>query len=120
MLTETKTRRVEPDITVIEIIGRLTLGNMMLTVENGIRRAIDEGSRKLVIDLAGLNSLDSSGIGMLVSCAGHMRQAGGQMRLAGAKGTVSKVFEMVHMGKIVPVDADVATSTAGFGEGAGA
>jgi anti-sigma B factor antagonist len=115
VLTETKTRRIEPDITVVEIIGRLTLGNVLLTIENSIRRAIDEGSRKLVVDLGALNSLDSSGIGMLVSCAGHMRTHGGEMRIAGAKGTVAKVFEMVHMGKIVPLDGDVAGSTAAWG-----
>jgi len=116
VLTETKITRVEPDVTVVEIIGRLTLGNLLLSIENSIRRVIDEGSLKLVIDLKELNSLDSSGIGMLVSCAGHMRTKGGEMRIAGAKGTVSKVFEMVHMGKIVPLDADVSSAVAGFGK----
>jgi anti-sigma B factor antagonist len=114
LLTETKTRRIEPDVTVVEIIGRLNLGNLLLSIEGTIRRVIDEGSRKLVIDLGGLNSLDSSGIGMLVSCAGHMRQSGGQMRIAGAQGTVAKVFAMVHMHMIVPLDPDVAAASAGF------
>jgi anti-sigma B factor antagonist len=67
-----------------------------------------------VIDLAGLNSIDSSGIGTLVSCAGHMGQSGGQMRLAGAQGSVAKVFEMVHMDRIVPLDTDLAQACAAF------
>lgn len=114
LLTETKTRRIEPDVTVVELIGRLNLGNLLLSIESTIRRVIDEGSRKLVIDLSALNSLDSSGIGMLVSCAGHMRQSGGQMRIAGAQGTVAKVFTMVHMHMIMPLDPDVDASVAGF------
>lgn len=85
-----------------------------MTVENAIRGIIDGGSRKLVIDVSQLNSLDSSGIGMLVSCNGHMTSSGGHMRIAGAQAGVAKVFAMVHMDKIVPLDADLAASCAGL------
>jgi anti-anti-sigma factor len=67
-----------------------------------------------VIDLAGLISIDSSGIGMLIGCGGQMEQAGGQMRLAGAQAGVAKVFAMVHMDRILPIDSDRATACASF------
>jgi len=114
LITETKTHRVEPDITVFAIFGRLNLGTQLQSVEDSIRGLIAGGARKLVIDLTGLASLDSSAIGMLVSCGGQMNQAGGQVRLAGAQGAVAKVFGMVHMDLIMPLDADVVSACRSF------
>ena len=114
LITETKTHHVEPDITVFEISGRLSLGNLLQSAESAIRGIIDGGARKLAIDLTGLSSIDSSGIGTLVSCGGHIGQLGGQIRLAGAHGPVAKVFEMVHMDRIVPLDVDLASACANF------
>jgi anti-anti-sigma factor len=92
----------------------LHLGNLLQSVESAIRGLIDGGARKLVIDLAGLISIDSSGIGMLVSCGGHMDQLGGKVRLAGARGSVANVLETVHMHRIIPLDADVASACGNF------
>lgn len=118
MITETKTHRVEPDITVFEISGRLNLGNLLQTAESAMRGLIDSGARKLVIDLTGLTAIDSSGIGTLISCAGQMDQMGGQVRLAGAHGSVGKIFETVHMSRIVPLDADLASACGSFSNSA--
>jgi anti-anti-sigma factor len=118
LITETKTRRVEPDITIFEISGRLNLGNLLQSVESAIRSLIDGGARKLVIDVAGLNSIDSSGIGTLVTCAGQMDQLGGQMRVAGALGSVAKVFETIHIDRIIPLDTDVALACGSFSSSA--
>ena len=107
MNTETRTHTIAPDITVYEISGRLSLSNTLISVENAIRGLIEGGARKMVIDLAKLNSIDSAGIGTLVSCSGHMEHAGGKFRVAGAHGTVAKVFAMVHMERILPLDADL-------------
>lgn len=114
MIIETKTRLVEPDITVFEISGRLNLGNLLQSVESAIRGHIDGGARKMVIDLTGLIGIDSSGIGTLVNCAGEMDQRGGQMRVAGAHGSVAKVFETIHIDRIVPLDTDAASACGRF------
>ena len=111
MITETNTRRIEPGITIFSISGRLTLGNALMTAENDLRRLVQEGARKVIVDLTGLISIDSSGIGMLVSCFGHMEQQGGRMRIAGVQEAVSKILNMVHIDRIVPVDADVESSS---------
>jgi len=36
-----------------------------------------------------------------------MEHSGGRMRIAGAQGTVAKAFEVVHVSRIVPLDADL-------------
>jgi anti-sigma B factor antagonist len=102
-----KIRQVEPDLTVVELTGHLNLGNELMTVEAAVKRAIDQGARKLVIDVTKLDYIDSAGIGMLVACNGQIERAGGKMRVAGAQGTVAKAFEIVHMDRITTLDADV-------------
>lgn len=115
MITETKTRMVEPAITVLEISGRLNLGNSLQSIESSIQHLIADGVRKLVVDISGLNYIDSSGIGMLVSSSGHMEQSGGQMRIAGARGTVARALGVAHVDRIAPVDNDVDSACRHFG-----
>ena len=81
-----------------------------MTLEAAVKRLIQEGARKLVIDVTGLDYLDSAGIGMLVGCNGQMDRAGGKMRVAGAQGAVAKAFEVVHMDRIMSLDPDVDTA----------
>ncbi|MBZ5673129.1 MAG: STAS domain-containing protein [Acidobacteriia bacterium] len=105
-----KIRQVEPNLTVVELSGHLNLGNELMTLESAVKRLIEEGARKLVIDVTRLDYIDSAGIGMLVGCNGQMDRAGGKMRVAGAHSTVAKAFEVVHMGRIMALDADVDTA----------
>lgn len=112
MITETKTRQLESGITVFEISGRLNLGNFLLSIESGIKRLIDQGSRRLIIELSKVNYIDSSGIGMLVACAGHMEQAGGRMRIACAQGTVAIALGIVHLERITALDETIEAAAA--------
>jgi anti-sigma B factor antagonist len=107
LITETKIRQIEPDITVVEISGRLNLGNILLALEGSMRRMIDEGANKLIVDVSNLAYIDSAGIGVLVGCNGHIGQREGRLRIVGAQGAVARTFELVHMSLIVPLDADL-------------
>jgi anti-sigma B factor antagonist len=118
LITETKTRKLENGITVVEISGRLNLGNSLLGIESGMKRLIETGARKLIVDLSDVNYIDSSGIGMLVGCAGQLEQSSGRMRIAGASGAVAKAFGIVHMERIAPLDATVEEAVAGFSQSA--
>ncbi len=109
-MATSKLRNVDPDVTVVELSGHLNLGNELMSIENAVTRAIKGGARKLVIDVARLDYIDSAGIGMLVACNGQIDKAGGKMRIAGAQGAVAKAFEVVHMDRITSLDADVDSS----------
>jgi anti-sigma B factor antagonist len=115
MILETKTHRIEPDITVIEVSGRLNLGNALQALEASIRRMMEQGTRKVVVNVAALEAIDSSGIGMLIGCHGQMEQLGGGFRVAGAQGAVAKVFEVVHLDRIAPLDESVSASCQALG-----
>jgi anti-sigma B factor antagonist len=102
--------RANGDIAVVELIGRLHLGTSLGYAENALNRLIDGGTRKLVLDLAGLEHIDSSGLGMVIFCSGRMEQAGGRMRIAAAAPSVAKVFEIAHAERVLQLDPDLETS----------
>ena len=108
-MVETKTQQIG-DVTVVEMSGRLDLGSSLSYAENAINRMIDGGTRKLVIDLADLDHIDSSGLGMLIYTFGHMEQSGGRMRIIGASGPVARVFEIAHADRILQFDSDLASA----------
>ena len=87
-----------------------------MTVEAAVKRLIQDGARKLVVDVTKLEYIDSAGIGMLVGCNGQMDRAGGKMRVAGAQGAVAKAFGVVHMDRITSLDPDVDTAVANLTE----
>ena len=88
------------------------MGATLISLEDELKKRVDGGSRKLVLDLSGLSYIDSSGIGTIVMCAGRMKQAGGRMRVAGANGVVARTFEVVRLSVVVPQDSDVKTACA--------
>jgi len=105
-MVETKTQQIG-DVTVVAMTGRLLLGNSLSYAENALNRMIDGGTRKLVIDLAGLVHIECSGLGMLIYCFGRMEQNGGRMRVTGASGAVARVFEIAQAGRILQFDSDL-------------
>jgi anti-sigma B factor antagonist len=114
-MVETSTQQIG-DVTVLEMSGRLHLGNSLSYVENSINRLIDGGTRKLVIHLARLDYIDSSGLGMLIFSCGRMEQSGGRMRVAGAGGTVARVFEIAQASRILQFDADLESACRSLSE----
>jgi len=108
-MVETNTEQIG-DVTVVELNGRLLLGNSLGYAENLVNRLIDGGTRKLVIDLTRLEHIDSSGLGMLIFSSGKMEQHGGQMRLAGATGSVARVFDVGHADRVLKLDSSVAAA----------
>ncbi len=109
MITESKTRRIG-EVDVIDLSGRLSLGNTLQTIERTIAKLIEDGSRKMVINLEALELIDSAGVGMLMASNALMEQYHGKMRVAGAQGAVGRVLEVVHLDRVVGVDSDVETA----------
>ncbi len=114
MIAQVQTRQIEPDVTVIELNGQLHAGNTLLSVEGTIKKAIAAGARKIILDLSGLRTIDSSGIGVLVVASALAKQNHGQLRAAGASGSVSNTLDLVQIGQVLPSDPDVDTACRNF------
>jgi anti-sigma B factor antagonist len=101
MLLSLTTRTCEPGITVIEISGRITLGRESGQIEVAVLKALNDGVRKIVVDMSGVTYIDSTGIGIIAYCFGKISQKGAQGAVAGAQGLVLDVFKLTRIDSVV-------------------
>ena len=90
-----------PDITVIGVSGRITIGRESGQLDAAVIKALEEGIQKLVVDLTHVTFIDSTGIGIVAYCFGKASRAGAQLHVAGANGKVMEVFEITHIDKVI-------------------
>ena len=85
---------------VIRPVGRL---NMVSAPHLGanIDSLISDGTVRLVVDLAGTDFIDSSGLGALITGLKKTRQAGGDLRLANPTAQITAVLEMTNLNKVL-------------------
>jgi anti-sigma B factor antagonist len=69
------------DITVLDMSGRITIGEGSVALRSAIRRLLEEGKKNILLNLAGVGYIDSSGIGELVSSYTAINKEGGQLKL---------------------------------------
>jgi len=69
------------DITVLDMDGRITIGEGSVALRSAIRRLLEEGKKNILLNLAGVGYIDSSGIGELVSSYTAINKEGGQLKL---------------------------------------
>ena len=69
------------DVTVLDMDGRITIGEGSVALRSAIRRLLEEGKKKILLNLAGVGYIDSSGIGELVSSYTAINKEGGQLKL---------------------------------------
>jgi anti-sigma B factor antagonist len=103
---------VEPDITVVELTGELALGSESQRIESLIEDLIRKGSRRIVLNMSGVNHIDSAGIGMVALAAGKMREAGGKLAVVAPGGRVLQLLNQTQLTTIVKVAASVAHGVA--------
>jgi anti-sigma B factor antagonist len=69
------------DITVLDMDGRITIGDGSIALRSAVRRLLEEQKKKILLNLAGVGYIDSSGIGELVSSYTAINKEGGQLKL---------------------------------------
>ena len=104
-MLEIQTKRLSPDIVVLEIKGRITIGRECKQLEWATDTLVREKKeKKIIFDLSGVTHLDSTGVGIIVMSAGMVKQAGGELRLAGANQHIETVLKVTSMDKLVCVE----------------
>ena len=108
MLLRIVERLVEPDITVVELNGTLALGNESQRIESLIEELVRKGSRRIVLDMSGVDHIDSTGMGMVALAAGKLREANGTLAVVAPEGRILQLLNQTQMTTIVRVVANVA------------
>ena len=114
-MLEIQTKQLPPDIVVLEVVGRITIGRECKQLEWAVDSLVREKQqKKIVLDLGGVTHMDSTGIGIIVLSAGKAKEAGGELRLAGASKHIEQVLKLTSIDKLVYWKPTVSEAVAGF------
>ncbi len=91
-----KPRRID-DVVVLDISGRITIGEGTLIIRDSIRRLLDAGDRKFILNLADCDYIDSSGLGELVTTFTTVRNAGGELKLLRLTNRVQDLLQITKL-----------------------
>ena len=69
------------DVTVLDMSGKITIGEGSVSLRTAVRRLLEEGKKRILLNLAGVSYIDSSGIGELVSSYTAINKEAGQLKL---------------------------------------
>ena len=69
------------DVTVLDLTGEIRIGEGSIALRDAIRKLADSGKQKLLLNLAGVKYMDSSGIGELIANYTTISRQGGQLKL---------------------------------------
>lgn len=92
--------RTVGDIRILDCSGKITLGEGTMTVRNAVRDILKDNGRKIILNLADVNYIDSSGIGELVSTYTTVTNNGGQLKLLSL---TKKIQELLAITKLLTV-----------------
>jgi anti-sigma B factor antagonist len=101
-------------VTIVDINGRITLGDETGKVRESIRSLIADGKKKIILNLAKVDFIDSSGVGELVSGFTAVRNAGGDLKLLNLTKKVHDVLNVTKLYTVFDVKDDEFTAVKSF------
>ncbi len=99
-MMEFPTRTLDNGVQVVRPVQRL---NMVAAprLSAAVEGLITAGHARIVIDLSGIEFIDSSGLGALVSCLKKARQAGGDLRISGPTAHVQTILKLTNLDRVL-------------------
>ena len=88
----------------ITLSGRVNLSSAG-KLADAVDHAVAEGQARIVLDLAGVPTMDSTGLGALVTACRAARQAGGDLRIVKARPAVRELLERTNVARVLPLHA---------------
>jgi anti-sigma B factor antagonist len=107
------TRQVD-GITILDLSGRITLGEGSVQLRDATRDLLSKGSKLILLNLGDVNYIDSSGIGELVSAYTTVRNQGGELKLLNLTKKVHDLLQITKLYTVFDVKDDEASAIASF------
>ena len=89
--------RKSGDVSILDLRGRATIGVNSELLSSRIKHLLDNGERKLLLNLAELSQVDSTGVNVIVRTYFSLRRQGGDLRLLRPSGRVLQVFRVLRL-----------------------
>jgi len=106
--------RESGDVTILDLQGRATIGVDSELLSGHLQRLIVNGARKLLLNLADVTQLDSSGISAITGTYVSLGRQGGSLKLLSPCGRVRTVLRVIRLLDIIPTFEDETKALASF------
>lgn len=102
------------DVTILDLEGKVTIGEGSVALRNAIRRLLGEGKNKILLNLANVGYIDSSGIGELVSSFTAVNKEGGSLKLLNLTQKIQDLLAITKLLTVFDTYDDEASALASF------
>jgi anti-sigma B factor antagonist len=102
------------DVTVVDVSGRITLGEGSSELRDAMRDLVAKGNKKILLNLGDVTYIDSSGIGELVSGFTSVSNQGGQLKLLNLTKRVKDLLQITKLYTVFEVHDDEAAAIRSF------
>lgn len=113
MTMKSSTRQID-GVTVVDLSGRITLGEGSVILRDTVRDLLSKGNKKILLNLGEVNYIDSSGIGELVSAFTTVRNQGGDLKLLNLTRKVHDLLQITKLYTVFDVKDDEAGAVKSF------
>ena len=113
MTMKSSSRQID-GVTVLDLSGRITLGEGSVILRDTIRDLIGRGQKKILLNLGDVSYIDSSGIGELVSAFTTVRNQGGELKLLNLTKKVHDLLQITKLYTVFDIKDDEATAIKSF------
>ena len=113
MSIKASTRQVE-GAAIVDLSGRITLGEGSSTLRETVRDLVSKGQRKILLNLGDVTYIDSSGIGELVHSYTTVQKQGGQLKLLNLQKKVHDLLQITKLYTVFEVHTDEAAAMKSF------
>jgi anti-sigma B factor antagonist len=101
-------------VTVLDLSGRITLGEGSALLRSTIRELLNDQRFKILVNLGDINYIDSSGIGELVSAYTAVKNRGGELKLLHLTKKVRDLLQITKLYTVFDVHSDEVTALRSF------
>jgi anti-sigma B factor antagonist len=108
------TTREYSGITLVDLSGRISLGDGSALLRTTVRSLLEEGRTKIILNLGDVNYIDSSGIGELVSGFTAVRNRGGELKLLNLTKKVNDLLQITKLFTVFDVFTEESTAVRSF------
>jgi anti-sigma B factor antagonist len=115
------------DVAILDLSGRLSLGEEVafgpgsgVVLGETVRELAKKGQRKILLNLAGLTYVDSSGVGQLVGALTSARNQGGDVKLLKPSSQILGLLRTTKLDTVFDIQEDEAAALQAFSKGAAA
>jgi anti-sigma B factor antagonist len=108
--------RTNSGIMVVDVSGRITLGDGAATLRETLRAMPHEGHKRVLLNLADTSHIDSSGLGVLVAAFASMAHHGGQLKLVNLNNRVKDLLLVTKLFTVFEVFDDETFAVRSFTE----